>query len=147
MLVYRIVKAKYASNLNVASGMRNRWNDDGQFVIYTATSRSLACLENLVHRSHSGLNHLFKTMVIKVPDILKLSVIPLDQLPNDWRKGFCSVCYDLGRRWYIEGETAILQVPSSIVPQEHNLILNIHHPEFKQVKLEHIEDFLFDKRL
>ena len=57
MLVYRITKAKYAKEL-VASGFRNRWNEDGQFVIYTSDSRSLACLENLVHRSNSGNNRI-----------------------------------------------------------------------------------------
>ncbi len=74
MLVYRITKTKYANEL-VASGFRNRWNEDGQFVIYTSDSRSLACLENLVHRSNSGNDQLFRTMIISIPDDIPILTI------------------------------------------------------------------------
>ena len=58
MLVYRITKTMYADRL-VASGGAARWNSRGQFVIYTAATRALACLENVVHRSGEGLTAIF----------------------------------------------------------------------------------------
>ena len=62
MLVYRIVLEKYASLY--ASGVEGRWNSSGAKVLYTASSRALACLENVVHRSGEGLNDLFRTLVM-----------------------------------------------------------------------------------
>ena len=67
MEVYRICLAEYAKGL-FASGARGRWNVKGSFVIYTAGSRALACLENVVHRSGEGLQSIFKVLVIHVPD-------------------------------------------------------------------------------
>lgn len=146
MLVYRITKAKYADQL-LASGFRNRWNEDGQFVIYCSESRSLACLENLVHRSHSGNDQLFRTMVIFVPDKLPVLTIQENDLPQDWRKGFCEVCLNLGKHWYSENKYPILKTPSSIIPNEWNYILNTRHVDFDKVKLVGTEGFLFDERL
>ncbi|MEM9671869.1 MAG: RES family NAD+ phosphorylase [Cyclobacteriaceae bacterium] len=146
MLLYRITKAKYANEL-VASGFRNRWNDDGQFVIYTSESRSLACLENLVHRSHSGNNQLFRTMIIFVPDELPILTIQEVELPTNWRKGFCDTCLKLGSAWYIENKYPILKVPTSIIPNEQNYLINVRHPAFSQIKLVSMEGFFFDQRL
>lgn len=146
MLLYRITKAKYANEL-VASGFRNRWNEDGQFVIYASESRSLACLENLVHRSHSGNDQSFRTMIIFVPDDLPILTIQESELPEDWRKGFCNECLQLGRAWYAENTYPLLKVPTSIIPNEWNYLLNTRHSDFVQIKLVSTEAFLFDARL
>ena len=146
MLLYRIVGEKYSHNLS-ASGLRNRWNDDGQFVIYTSDSRSLACLENLVHRSNSGNNALFRIMVISVPDDLAILTISEDQLPGKWKDDFCGECLHIGREWYIKNEFPVLKVPTTIIPNEWNYILNTRHPDFRKIRLIRTEDFDFDKRL
>lgn len=146
MLVYRIVREKFSYDLS-ASGFRNRWNEDGQHVIYTSDSRSLACLENLVHRSHSGSNGLFRLMVISVPDNLAISCITEDQLPKDWKGEFCEECLQIGSRWYIKNESPILKVPTTIIPDEWNYVLNTKHPDFEKITLERTEEFDFDERL
>ena len=146
MLVYRITKAKYASEL-VASGFRNRWNDDGQHVIYTSGSRALACLENLVHRSNSGNDLLFKTMIISIPDELSVLTVQEKDLPKGWRKSYCEQCLQLGKKWYIENKFPILKTPSSIISNEWNYILNTRHQDFRKIKLTGTERFLFDERL
>lgn len=146
MLVYRIVREKFSYDLS-ASGFRNRWNEDGQHVIYTSDSRSLACLENLVHRSHSGINGLFRLMVISVPDNLAISYITEDQLPKDWQGEFCEECLQIGSRWYIKNESPILKVPTTIIPHEWNFVLNTKHPDFEKIILERTEEFVFDERL
>ena len=74
MLIYRISKAQYTDRL-VASGGAARWNSRGRFVIYTAATRALACLENVVHRSGEGLQESFRVMVIDVPDNLPIETI------------------------------------------------------------------------
>ena len=147
MEVYRICLAKWANEL-VASGNPARWNARGQFVIYTASSRALACLENLVHRSGEGLSLRFKIMVIQVPDHLPIDIIAPESLPSDWRNFLqYPVCQELGAAWLQSQSSVILQVPSAIVPQEKNYLLNPAHPDFNQVVLHAIEDFWFDPRL
>jgi len=147
MLVFRIVKEQYAYNLQTASGLRNRWNADGQFVIYTTSSRALACLENLVHRSRSGADRIFKTMVIDIQDKLPQKEIKLKNLPENWRHSFCQQCLQIGMQWYISNETPVLKVPSSIIPEEWNYILNVRHPQFNRIRLINTEAFLFDQRI
>lgn len=146
MIVYRIVREKYAKDLS-ASGFRSRWNEDGQYVLYTSNSRALACLENLVHRSHCGEDRLFKTMIIYVPDDLRVLTIQQQELPANWRKDFCASCLSIGNDWYTKNEFPILKVPSSIIAHEWNFILNTRHHDFSKIKLADTEDFLFDERL
>lgn len=147
MLVYRICLAKYADDL-FASGYRARWNFKDQFVIYTAASRALACLENVVHRSGEGLTDPFRVLVIDVPDDLLIEEIRVADLPRQWeRASRYAVCQPLGSAWYERRTSAVLRVPSSIVPQEHNYILHSRHPDFKRVRILDREEFRFDPRI
>ncbi|MGV3503573.1 MAG: RES family NAD+ phosphorylase [Adhaeribacter sp.] len=147
MEVYRICLAEYANDL-FASGFRGRWNVKGSFVIYTAGSRALACLENVVHRSGEGLQSIFKVLVIHVPEGLPREQIKTSQLPADWHKTRnYPLCQPIGEAWYHRGASAILEVPSSIVPNESNFILNTRHPDFKSIRIIRREDFNFDPRI
>lgn len=147
MEVYRICLEKYAKEL-FASGFRGRWNSKGNFVIYTAGSRALACLENVVHRSGEGLNDNFKAVVIHIPDDIPVKSIAIEHLPDNWQavKSY-PVCQVLGDAWYRERVTAVLKVPSSIVPNEYNYVLNTRHPDFAQISIIRTEEFLFDPRI
>ncbi|QJD80021.1 RES family NAD+ phosphorylase [Spirosoma rhododendri] len=147
MLVYRITKAQYADRLT-ASGGAARWNSRGQFVVYTAASRALACLENVVHRSGEGLNDLFRVMVIEIPDSLTVEMIELDTLPADW-DDFQQYggCQRRGGDWLMLGKSAVLRVPSAIVPGEYNYLLSPAHPDFSQIQLIATEPFRFDPRI
>jgi RES domain-containing protein len=147
MLVYRITLAKYANAL-VASGNEGRWNTRGAKVIYSASSRSLACLENLVHRSGIGPEYLFKTMIIEIPGTIPVTTIDIKQLPDNWNTLFSlNLTRNMGELWYRERNTLLLKVPSAIIPAEHNIIINTQHPFFSKVKLVRTEPFLFDQRL
>ncbi|WP_017733353.1 RES family NAD+ phosphorylase [Nafulsella turpanensis] len=146
MLLYRIVREKHAYSLS-ASGFRNRWNEDGQYVLYTSDSRSLACLENLVHRSNSGHNSLFRIMVISMPDDLAVLEIAEEELPKQWKTDFCEECLQIGSKWYTREEYPVLKVPTSIIPNEWNYILNTRHRDFQKISLLRTEEFVFDKRL
>lgn len=147
MLVYRICLAKYADDL-FASGYRARWNYQRQFVIYTAASRALACLENLVHRSGEGLTDQFRVLVIDIPDDLLVEEITPAQLPQQWEQtSRYAVCQPLGDAWYRRRGSAVLRVPSSIVPQEFNYILHSRHPDFKRIRIAAREEFRFDSRI
>jgi len=147
MLVYRITLTKFADKL-VASGRAARWNPNETEVIYTASSRSLACLENVVHRSQLGLNQLFSIMIIEVPDSVKKQIVKLDDLPADWREfAQMPLTQSIGEEWLNKAQTAILQVPSSIIEEEVNYLINPQHPDFKKIKLSKTDRFLFDLRI
>ncbi len=146
MIAYRIVLSKYADNL-IASGRPARWNSAGTFTIYTASSRALACLENLVHRSGEGLNGSFKTLVIDIPDRLKIATIQSKDLPRKWASfnGQLRTKF-LGDAWAKSRETSVMKVPSAIIPEESNYLINPNHLEFSDIKISKVEDFLFDNR-
>lgn len=147
MEVYRITRAIYTDRL-VASGGAARWNTRGRFVIYTAGSRALACLENVVHRSGEGLQDLFRVMVINVPDSLPVDTITLGDLPADWADyQNYDVCQQRGEDWLSRANVPVLRVPSAIVPQEWNYLLNPVHALFAQIQLLRTEAFAFDPRL
>lgn len=147
MNVYRITTAKWADKLS-GSGYPARWNSKGVYVIYTATTRALACLENLVHRSGEGLHSRFKIVEIEIHDNVSIQKIKTDDLPEEWYKTeYYPVCRQIGDRWIEEGKSLLLQIPSSIIHEETNVLINPHHPEFKEVKVADIREFLFDERL
>jgi RES domain-containing protein len=146
MLIYRIVKEEYSKELK-ASGNAARWNKKGTYAIYTAESKSLACLENLVHRSGEGNNALYKVMVIKVPDNLKIESIDPINLKKGWQKiEHYNYCQNIGTTWLLSFKTAVLKVPSAIIKNEFNYMLNPNCNDFKKIKLVGVEDFIFDSR-
>jgi RES domain-containing protein len=146
MIVFRITTIKYADRIQ-ASGVSARWNKAGQKVIYTSESRSLACLENIVHRSTERLEGIYKTLVIDIPDHLKINTMEEKSLPIGWNNiDQYHICQAIGSKWFSSGETAILKVPSVLVPRENNFILNTLHPDFKSIRLTGTEEFYFDSR-
>ena len=147
MLVYRISVTKWSKSL-VASGKAARWNSTGNNMIYTASSRALACLENVAHRSRRGIIDEFKVMVIDIPSEIKIEKIMLDDLPENWfLYEHFETCGAIGDKWLQQQTSAVLRVPSAIIINEFNFLINPEHPDFKKIKLDRIEDFRFDPRI
>ncbi|MGB3585877.1 MAG: RES family NAD+ phosphorylase [Tunicatimonas sp.] len=147
MEVYRICLKKWSTKLTT-SGFPARWNSKGKFVLYTASSRALACLENVVHRSGEGLNGSFKVMVIKIPNEVAITEVEEGQLPMNWIDfAAYSECQKIGDQWVNDNKTLLLKVPSAIIQKEHNYLLNINHPQMSEVKILGTEDFQFDSRI
>jgi RES domain-containing protein len=146
MIVYRITLSKFSDKL-YSSGMPARWNSAGTFMIYSASSRALACLENLAHRRGEGLDASFKTLLIDIPDNLIIEDFPIKKLPKNWRtfKGQLHTKF-AGDGWCKARNSAILKVPSAIIPEENNFLMNPNHPEFESIRITSVEDFQFDSR-
>lgn len=147
MLLFRITHKKFSQEL-YASGIKGRWNGSGRKVIYCAESISLAFLENMIRRQGVGFNDDFKIMIIEVPDDLEITVINPDDLPAQWRdfKDY-SHCQPLGNKWYDEADTAILKVPSAVLPESSNYVLNSQHPAFRRIRLIETTDLVPDERI
>ena len=148
MIVYRISHKKFSNELK-ASGIENRWNLAGQFVLYTSSNKALACLENLVHATGEILgNNLYVCMEIYIPDTAGIYAITLKAMPeNVSAEELRARTRAIGNKWYTDIKDLLLQVPSTIIPSEHNFIINTQHQDMKKVKILSTEPFLFDSRL
>jgi len=147
MLVYRIVLAKYADKL-IGSGRTARWNPNEIEIIYTASSRALACLENVVNRDQVGLMQLFAVTTISCASNIKIKAIGLNELPSRWTAyDQMHIPQNIGENWVRENKSAILQVPSAIIEEEVNYLLNPNHSDFKQIRIVRTQPFVFDSRI
>ena len=146
MLAFRIAHYKYAHSLSV-SGFEGRWNSKGKLVLYASENIATSLLENIIYRTGTGFNNDYKIMVIYHPEE-HIEQIITSNLPKDWRSMESYVqLQKIGNSWYDEQRSLCLKVPSSILPDNYNIIFNTTHPEFKNVKLIDVLDYEPDERL
>ncbi|MGY6562843.1 MAG: RES family NAD+ phosphorylase [Luteibaculaceae bacterium] len=146
MLIYRICKAQYAKLRG--SGFANRWNKDFEEVLYASQSISLATLELLVNRSGIRMQDSYCIMEIEVPANQVVFEIGVGQLPENWR-GLAKYSYtqEIGSAWVRSCDSLLLKVPSAVIIQENNFIINTRHPDFSQIKIRAILPYFWDERL
>jgi RES domain-containing protein len=116
--------------------------------VYAAGSLSLAVLEVLVHVDTDLISNDFVAFAVDIANDLPSKSIILDELPENWRDEYPpEYCRQLGDRWLRAGTAAILWVPSAIIPNETNAILNPRHEDFRELAIYPAESFQFDHRL
>jgi RES domain-containing protein len=150
VVAWRIVKRKLARTAFDGEGARRfggRWNSKGVAVVYLAQSQSLAALEILVHiDSPQWLEHYVAVPVSIGPNLI--ARIDLSTLPKNWKMyPLPKNIRAIGDDWVAAASSAVLQVPSVIVPLENNFLLNPHHPDFPKLKIGKPVPFKFDPRL
>ena len=152
MLVWRLSGLQYATRLDGKGNIQRgaRWNSPGRGVVYTSFNMSLAILESLVQlppELRSRLPEMTATR-IEVPDDGPREEIARDLLPDDLSSAETAVrCRQIGDSWLIAGRHLALDVPSVLVPQERNLLINPVHPSMERVRIVSTEPFHFDPRL
>ncbi len=148
MDVFKICREKYSHSLN-ASGAANRWNKKDEFVIYTGSSRSLSTLEMVAHRSYINISSQYKLLIISISDESLIKETDIRDLPENWKSIEAYVeLQEIGSKWYQSNESLVLKVPSAIIPQEYNYIINTKHPLFATyIILKEVDDFVWDNRL
>jgi len=147
---YRIARAEYAASAFTGEGadqFGGRWNSPGAPVVYMAGHASLAVLEMLAQlKMHDWLKE-FVLFEASFDDDL-LTVVPASRLSPDWRKvPGPQMLLEIGDDWIASRKSAVLKVPSAVVPSEWNYLLNPRHPQFAKIKIELEEPFKFDPRL
>jgi len=152
MKVYRIAMRDYINDLSGigAREFGGRWNHKGTSIVYTSEGRPLAILECLVNFpmpvSPKALDLKIATIVI--PDVIIPKRISISDLPSNWRDYPAPLeLADIGTKWARKKETLLLRVPSAIVHQEFNILINSLHPDMKRVKVSHVENYKLDARL
>ena len=150
MNVYRIAQKAFIQDLS-GEGARlygGRWNHRGVPLLYTAESRSLATLEILVHAQKIVSISNLAILTLEIPNQFKIDDIKeFTKLPLNWQKYTSHPeLQDLVSNW-IKSGGFILKVPSAIINEESNYLINPLHKNMKELKVISIEDFVLDERL
>lgn len=145
---WRIVSARSAKSAFDGEGARlygGRWNFPGKPAIYVAGSRALAALETLVHMSPGiAARQKFIRFEVRIPKSL---VNQLDKAPSTYPPFVGAETQATGTGWLDTANGLALRVPSAVIPEEHNYLLNPAHPQFNEIKIGKPEPFAFDSRL
>lgn len=147
---WRIVKARHAADAFDGEGARlegGRWNSPGTPLVYTSQSAALAALELLVHLGRRSILGAYVLIPCTFDNAL---VEPLDskRLPSNWRSYPAPPELQLlGDEWVRSGTSAVLQVPSAVIANDANYLLNPRHPDFAAVRVLRPQPFEFDPRL
>ncbi|MFN3488923.1 MAG: RES family NAD+ phosphorylase [Emticicia sp.] len=152
MKVYRIEREKYLettlSGAGASMSKGYRWNSFNTKLVYTAESRALATLEVSVHLDLSeDLPTDRHYIEIEIPNDIIILEVSIQDLPQDWdAKPPTLTTQTIGDDFVFQNEAAILKVPSSIVPQEFNYLINPHHADAAKIKVSYKSPMKFDTR-
>lgn len=127
-----------------------RWNRKGTPMLYCASNISLACLETIVHLGAGALPLNRYLVQIIVPKTLYNSAIHLDKstTPVGWdAEPAGKVSLDLGTQWCANLTSALLCVPSTIVPEELNILINPSHPDAGKISCQKLRKWSYDARI
>jgi len=147
--VWRITTARLAATAFSGEGARlygGRWNPKGLALVYAAESRALALLEMMVQ--DAPLRARYVLIPAQLPDALSITSVGVADLPADWRRlDRRDALQRIGRDWLAQGRSALLAVPSAVLPAERNYLLNPRHPDFSLIIMGEPEALDTDLRL
>jgi RES domain-containing protein len=148
-VVWRIARRPYALD-RTGAGTRDtggRWNRPGTAVIYAGRTVGIAALEKFVHAAGVVPPDLVLVR-IELPENCSVEEPHFADLPADWDAvpiGTGSM--DFGTTWAQQTRSLVLHVPSAVIPEEGNAILNPHHLEYATVQMSILRDFHYDRRM
>ena len=124
-----------------------RWNSKGVYVVYAASSMALAQLEQLMHISRTLAPADVVSVSAVVPDDA-IVTIDIAALPPNWRREPPPLELGaIGDRWIREARSLALRVPSAVVPDDWNLLVDPQHPRFREITVASPERVVLDPRL
>ena len=151
MRVWRLCQAAYAKRALTGEGglySPGRWHLQGARVVYAAATLSLAALELLVRMDRAFAPTDLTAVEIEIPGSVEVERLPWSKLPAGWDAYPAQEStQQLGTHWVEAGKTAVLAVPSAVIPRESNFVLNPAHPQFRRIRAVETMPFSFDPRL
>ncbi|MGE4536929.1 MAG: RES family NAD+ phosphorylase [Desulfovibrio sp.] len=151
MIGWRVFQTQHATTALSGDGAQKyggRWNTKGKPLIYSAATLSLAALEILVHVQDYTLLDAAPCSCIRLEFAPTLvTEVTLQVLPADWQALEHPECKRIGDAWIGQGQTPVLAVPSVVIPQETNYLINPNHPDFASIFASSPLPFPFDARL
>ena len=146
MIVYRFCRPQYdALSGEGARLFGGRWNSKGKSAVYTSLTISLSLLELLIHAVSYDEILINNLAVIELPED-NISEISVSQLKASWQEDENYSKY-IGDEFLSSQTTLILKVPSVIIAEENNILINPKHKDFKKIKIKSANHFKFDARL
>jgi RES domain-containing protein len=149
MITYRVGKTKYANDLS-GEGARlygGRWNHKLVPCIYSSESRALAILEYTVNVNIDFIPRAMSITIFNIPDG-EITEIPEASLPGNWKESPApSSTKDFGSSMLTATGPLVLKIPSAVIPEEFNYIINTRHPGIAQIKVIPAKDFVYDIRI
>lgn len=150
MEAWRLVKTRYARAAFDGEGARRyggRWNSPGVRIAYASESIALAVLEVLVHLQSPAPLSSYSLATARFPESL-VERLDAKVLPPGWRQfPPPPAARALGNRWARECRSAVLRVPSAVIPAGVNFLLNPAHPDFPRIVVDPPAPFEFDIRV
>jgi RES domain-containing protein len=151
MRVWRIVPKRRYSQAFSGEGARlygGRWNPSGIRVVYTSATLSLAALEYFVHVSKETSPDDLVSISLEIPNNVRMEHVSESKLPSNWREYPArDELKEIGKKWIKNAATAVLTVPSAVIPQELNYLINPDHADFKKMKISKPAPFNLDERM
>jgi RES domain-containing protein len=147
--VWRIASAAHAeSDGEGARRHGSRWTPRGVPAVFTSATLSLAALERFVH-TDSDLEPVDLVAIpVDIGENIPIESVHVQDLPPEWRSFPPPPALALiGEQWFRASRTAVLSVPSVVIPLERNFVLNPIHRDFVQLSIGHPAPFSFDPRL
>jgi RES domain-containing protein len=146
---WRIVKEKHAKAAFSGEGARNyegRWNSAGVRMVYCSENLALAALEIFVHVRPVRMHDKFRAFRVTFDDAL-MTIIDLKKLPKGWNaQPPAAASKNIGDEWIRSGRSAVLALPSVLVPLERTFLLNPKHRDFARIKIKNTGRFVLDPR-
>ncbi len=150
MIVYRLTKKKYATDLSGkgAELFGGRWNLVGIPALYTSANRALSILELLAHTPKHIIPPSFELLEIEIPEKYDSSIIKITDLPDNWNAlQTTELTQEIGRVEFEINDNLGIIVPSVIIEQESNIILNPRNKHFNKIKIIESVEIKLDERL
>jgi RES domain-containing protein len=124
-----------------------RWHILGERVVYFGGSAAIVVLERLAHTDPDLLPDDLRLALFDFSEpVLETKVEEFAALPANWNRDE-NTSRLIGGRWRQQGSSCLLKVPSAILPEEPNFVLNPEHPEAKRLRMLRERRFTFDPRL
>lgn len=149
MKIYRLVRSTYKNDLSGEGSYLygGRWNSRGHRAIYAAAHISLTILEILVNFDRDMMQQ-FPPYHLMIFEIKKADILFLEHrsLKSDWQRNL-KLTQMIGDEFLKSKSSVIMSVPSAVVPEESNFLINIHHPDFHSLILQKSMPYPLDQRL
>ena len=148
MTVFRICNSQYSDDIS-GTGAKNfgaRWNSKGLPMLYVTEHISLAVLEMLVHVDFKEVQIPMSILDIRLPETVEIKEIKLSKLKSNWITDLSYTRF-IGDEFIRNHKDLVLKVPSAVVQEENNFLINPLHADFKKIKITQSRILNTDRRL
>jgi len=148
--IFRVAQHNFIQDLS-GEGARlfgGRWNKKGDAMIYFSEHLSLCVLELLAHMDYQFINNAYSFIEAEIPEKLLSELTQPMKVSADWRSNPpISQTQDYGSQWLQKQEQLALKVPSAVLPEAWNILINPKHQFVDQLKIVRTEPLRLDARL